>query len=243
MCTGVGGQAGMLLIGAVAGAVTSGGASVVVQKATSGSVDMERVWKDAAIGAVGGAFGGAAGGLLARGANAARVATSTGAASSLVTRTSTVLGSTAVRSSLAAGVGGSGSNVLEYALADDEDQTIGGYFSTAGTGFVTAAGGSAVVGKFGSSWGNSVAARLPGWTGPIRPIPNASHPGHAGAPYNWGSVITEDLTNRVGGAGVGLVNTYLQPGDAKSEDLVKGSVQGFTNGATGPLSGRHASGW
>lgn len=129
--------------------------------------------------------------------------------------------------------------VLDYALDDDEDQTIGGYFSTAGTGFLTVAGGSAIVGKFGSSWGNSVAARLPGWTGPIS---NASHMGHA-RPYNWGSFITEDLTNRVGGANVGLVNTYLQPGEAKSEDLVNGMVQGFANGATGPLSGRHASGW
>ncbi|MCP1413154.1 hypothetical protein J3D46_002420 [Paenarthrobacter sp. A20] len=63
-----------------------------------------------------------------------------------------MLGSTTVRSTLSAGVGGSGSNVVAYALDDKQDQTIGGYFATAGTGFLTGAGGSWVVGKAGAAW-------------------------------------------------------------------------------------------
>ncbi|MET3946365.1 hypothetical protein ABIB49_001061 [Arthrobacter sp. UYCu512] len=110
---------------------------------------MNRVWKDAAIGAVGGGLGGTAGGFLARGANAARVATSAGSTSRVVTTSNAVLRSSVVRSSLAAGTGGSGSNVVSYALDDNEVQTINGYFATAGTGFVTAAGGSAVFSKLG----------------------------------------------------------------------------------------------
>lgn len=237
MFTGVGGPVGMALIGAAAGALTSGGASAIVQKATSGSVDMNQVLQDAAIGAVGGGVGGAAGGLLARGANAARVAVSTGSTSRIVTTTNNVLRSSVVRSSLAAGTGGSGSNIVSYALDDDVDQTLGGYVSTAGPGFVTAAGGSALFSRLGTSFGNSVANRLPGWTGPV------SSGGHSGAPYNWGSVITEDLTNRVGGAVVGYANTSLQPGGATGSEIMNGTIQGFTNGATGPSSGRRASGW
>ncbi|MEJ1115168.1 DUF6531 domain-containing protein [Paenarthrobacter sp. CCNWLY172] len=237
MFTGVGGPVGMALVGAAAGALTSGGASVIVQKASSGKVDMGKVWQDAAIGAVGGGFGGAAGGLLARAANATRVATSMGSTSSLVTRANTVLGSTTVRSTLSAGVGGSGSNVVAYALDDKEDQTIGGYLATAGTGFLTGAGGSWVVGKAGAAWADDVAARLPNWTGPI------SRGSHSGAPYNWGSVVTEQVVNRIGGGIVGAVNTELQPGTATTDDLVNGAVQGFANGATGPLSGRRSSGW
>ncbi|WP_416403329.1 DUF6531 domain-containing protein [Arthrobacter sp. LFS091] len=237
MFTGVGGPVGMALVGAAAGALTSGGTSVIVQKASSGKVDMGKVWQDAAIGAVGGGFGGAAGGLLARAANATRVATSMGSTSSLVMRTNTVLGSTTVRSSLSAGVGGSGSNMLTYALDDKQDQTIGGYLATAGTGFVTAAGGSAIFSKLGTAWADDVAARFPNWTGPV------STGGHAGAPSNWGSIWTEQLVNRFGGSAVGLVNTELQPGDATDQDRWNGVVQGFTNGASGPLSGRRASGW
>jgi RHS repeat-associated protein len=236
MFTGVGGPVGMALIGAAAGALTSGGASAIVQKASAGSVDMNKVWEDAAIGAVGGMAGGAAGGLLTRGANAARAASAGGSTSSVVTTANKVLGSTVARSSLAAGVGGSGSNVLSYALGD-EDQTIGGYFSTAGTGFLTAAGGSAIVGKVGTAWADDVATRFPGWTGPV------STRAHAGAPYNWGFVLSEQLANRVGGAGVGLVNTELQPGQAEDDERWNGMVQGFANGGTGPASGRHASGW
>ncbi|MFK0040039.1 DUF6531 domain-containing protein [Paenarthrobacter sp. NPDC090517] len=237
MFTGVGGPVGMALIGVAAGALTSGGASVIVQKASSGKVDMDKVWRDVAIGAVAGGLGGAAGGLLARAANATRVATSMGSTSSLVTRANTVLGSTTVRSTLSAGVGGSGSNVVSYALDEKEDHTIGGYFATAGTGFLTGAGGSWVVGKAGAAWADDVAARLPNWTGPI------SRGSHSGAPYNWGSVMTEQVVNRIGGGIVGAVNTELQPGTATTNDLMNGAVQGFANGATGPLSGRRASGW
>jgi RHS repeat-associated protein len=242
MFTGVGGPIGMALIGTAAGALTSGGASAIVQKATSGSVDMNQVWQDAAIGAVGGGVGGAAGGLLARGANAARVAVSTGSTSRIAATTNNVLRSSVVRASLAAGTGGSGSNVVDYALDNDEDQTFGGYVATAGTGFMTAAGGSALFSRLGSSVGNTVADRLPGWTGPVSSGVRDGLP-YNRMPVNWGSVISEDLTNRLGGAAVGAINTELQPGNAKREDLVNGAVQGFANGATGPTSGLRASGW
>jgi hypothetical protein len=202
---------------------------------------MSKVWEDAAVGAVGGAVGGAAAGLLARGANAARMAASAGSTSSVVTTTNTVLGSNAIRSSLAAGVGGSGSNVLSYRFDPDVDRTVGGYFSAAGTGFLTAAGGSAILGKFGTDLGDGVAARLPGLSASV-----GRHellPRHVGPPINWGSVMTEQLVNRGGGAAVGVVNTELQPGQADDEDRWNGLVQGFANGGTGPLSGPRASGW
>ena len=236
MFTGVGGPVGLALVGAASGALISGGTSVVVQKATVGSVEMQKVWEDAAVGAVGGAFGGAAGGLLSRGASTARAAVSAGSASPVVRTAGTVLGRTAIRSSLAAGVGGSASNVTSYALDDDVDHTFGTFVATAGTGFVTGAGGSFVVGKIGSGLADDVATRVPGWTGAI------SRGAHAGQPVNWGSVVTEQLVDRLGGSVISVGNTGLQPGGASRQELLNGAIQGFGSGASGPSAGRHASG-
>jgi RHS repeat-associated protein len=239
MFTGVGGPVGMALIGAASGALISGGASVVTQKAFTGSVDAKKVWTDVAVGAVGGGLAGAAGGLLTQGARAASAAVSAGSASSLVRTAGSVLGSTAARSSLAAGVGGSASNVTSYALDDDENQTFGGYVANAGTGFVTAAAGSFAFGKIGSEMADSVSARLPGWTSAV------SRGAHAGPPVNWGSVVTEQVVDRIGGGFVAVGDEVLQQGVgvALDQEFWNSAIQGVAGGASGPSSGLHAGGW
>jgi RHS repeat-associated protein len=236
MCTGVGGPVGAAIL---AGAFISGGSSFISQKAANGSVDLKDVGKDAIVGAVGGAVGGAAAGLLMRGANAASAAVSAGATSAVVRTAGTRLGSSAVRSSLAAGLSGSASNITDYAFDDDQKRTFGGYVANAGVGFVTGAGGSAGVGKVASAWGAGVADRLPGLTPSV-----GRHelvPDHR-ASINWGGVATEQVVDRVGGAIVSTANTYLQPGEASRQEVVNGVIQGFTMGASGPTGARHSSG-
>nr|WP_258366399.1 RHS repeat-associated core domain-containing protein [Curtobacterium sp. MCPF17_011] len=65
MCTGVGGVAGLALLGA-SGALMSGGISVASQKATTGQVDWREAGKQTAIGAVTGMIGGGTGAALTR---------------------------------------------------------------------------------------------------------------------------------------------------------------------------------
>lgn len=60
MCTGVGGPVGLVLIGAASGALISGGSSVAVQKAKTGSVNWGQTGRDALIGGAAGAVGGGA---------------------------------------------------------------------------------------------------------------------------------------------------------------------------------------
>ncbi|WP_434993128.1 DUF6531 domain-containing protein [Arthrobacter sp. Ld5] len=236
MCTGVGGPVGAAIL---SGALISAGSSVISQKEANGSVDLKDVGKDALVGAVGGAVGGASAGLLMRGANAARAAVTAGTTSTIVRTAGTQLGSSAVRGSLAAGMGGSASNMTDYALDDEQDQTFGGYVANAGVGFVTAAGGSAIVGGAGS-WSRSIVSdRLPGLTSSVgrhRLLPDHY------APVNWGGVATEQVVDRVGGAIVSTANTYLQPGEASDQKIINGVIQGFAVGASGPTSARHSSG-
>lgn len=66
MFTGVGGVAGLALLGA-SGALMSGGISVASQKATTGRVDWGEVGKETAIGAVTGMVGGGTGAAFTRG--------------------------------------------------------------------------------------------------------------------------------------------------------------------------------
>ncbi|NUU31146.1 DUF6531 domain-containing protein [Arthrobacter sp. C9C5] len=60
MCTGVGGPVGLVLMGAASGALVSAGASIGMQKASTGEVDWGHVGRDALIGGAAGAVGGGA---------------------------------------------------------------------------------------------------------------------------------------------------------------------------------------
>jgi hypothetical protein len=170
---------------------------------------------------------------LTLGARAASLAVARGSASSLVRTAGSVLGSTATRSALAAGVGGSASNVMDYSFDENGNQTFGGYVATAATGFVIAGGGSLGVGRLGSGLADSVAARVPGLTSAVSRAP------HAGLPENWGGVVTEQVVERFGGLAFALGNTALTPGGATSADFVSGAIEGFVGGAAGPSTGRH----
>lgn len=214
-----------------------------------GTVDMNDVWRDAAVGAVGGAVAGGVGGLLTQGANTARAAVSAGSTSFVARTASSVLGRTATRSALAAGVGGSASNVMEYSFDEERNQTFGGYVATAATGFVIVGGGSRVVGKIGSDLAGGVAARVPGWTTAVSRGAHAWQPRHAwqplhsAQPFNWGSVATEQVVDRIGGSLVAVGNTSLKPGGPSYQEFVNATIQGFGSGASGPSSGHHAGGW
>jgi RHS repeat-associated protein len=96
MFTGVGGPVGMILIGAASGALISGGLSVGVQKAKTGTVNWGQAGRDALIGGAAGAVGGGAAlaakaltasapvGRVAAAFGASRVGTAVSSASSRV---------------------------------------------------------------------------------------------------------------------------------------------------------------
>jgi len=159
MMTGVGGPAGVVLIGAASGALTSGGASLIAQQATTGEIDGRKVWTDIGIGAAGGAIAGGLAGGLVKGARASVSAVGNGSTKLMDKVGQKMLSSGTSRSALSAGGGGATSNVLSTA-ADREHHSFMDYVASASLGFGFGAGGSVGIGKLSSTIGTAVTRRI-----------------------------------------------------------------------------------
>ncbi|MCS5508842.1 DUF6531 domain-containing protein [Curtobacterium flaccumfaciens pv. flaccumfaciens] len=130
MFTGVGGVAGLALLGA-SGALMSGGISVASQKATTGRVDWGEVGKETAIGAVTGMIGGGTGAALTR-----RLG------SGLVKRAAAGAGSGATE--------GGATGLADYATSPGPHTVTGALGAMASSAVVGAATGGATAG--GPKW-------------------------------------------------------------------------------------------
>lgn len=65
-------------------------------------------------------------------------------------------------------------------------------------------------------------------------------------PCGFGSSFRNTVTERLpgrSGVWVGLVKTELRTGHVNDGDRLNAIIEGFADGATGPTSGRRASGW
>ncbi|WP_193750660.1 hypothetical protein, partial [Curtobacterium citreum] len=67
-------------------------------------------------------------------------------------------------------------------------------------------------------------------------VARVSDSAHAGAPVNFGQVITQHGINHVGGGLLNLANTAVQPGGVGDKSLSDSFWQGFINGGTGPTT-------
>lgn len=171
MCTGVGGPVGLVLLGAASGALVSAGASIGMQKATTGTVDWGHVGRDALIGGAAGAVGGGAAlaakaltasapvGRVATAFGASRVGTAVSSASSRIgssvtsgiSRVSSGAGSYVsglpgqqmVRSAVTNGIsGGAGNTGMYFVTNPQKDWSARGAIGALANGVVSGALGS-----------------------------------------------------------------------------------------------------
>nr|WP_256415673.1 RHS repeat-associated core domain-containing protein [Frigoribacterium sp. CFBP 13712] len=215
MFTGVGGPVGMVLIGAASGALVSGGASVIQQKATTGDVDWGKVGVDAAIGGV---MGGAAAGAgvfatSAMGARAAasvssgasRAATAVGNAGGRIGTTAANAGQQAIsrvgqaassqlgRSVIANATVGSAGNTGTYMVTTrPEDWTWNGFAGAAGGGAISGTM-SAVAGPAAARMDNVLTERVVnyGLSGGGNILGNFAGNAIAGEGYSFGEALID----------------------------------------------------
>lgn len=252
MFTGFGGPAGVVLIGAASGALTSGGASLISQQATTGKIDGNKVWADAGIGAAGGAIAGGLAGGLVKGAKASVSAVGNGSTRIVDKVGQRLLSSGTSRSALSAGGGGATSNVLST-LSDGEKHSWGDYVASAGLGFGFGAGGSVGIGKFSSAMGNSVTRRINSLKPVVRmpthradqllpggrvPLTRSNTHRADELRFNWGGFATEQLFDRFTSSGVAVLNTRMS-GEDSATGAMNSALQGFANGSAGAVIGRH----
>ncbi|MFV9423707.1 DUF6531 domain-containing protein [Microbacterium sp. S1037] len=244
MATGFGGPIGAVL----AGAAVSGGISAISQKTTTGEVDWGKVGLDAAVGGIAGGAGSVAATALARGAQVARGAVLTGNASrgaqfaynalgkgipgngGLAASVGEALGNNGIRAAVSGSVSGAAGNIADYSL-NGENQTIEGYIQATGTGLLIGGGGSVLTQGLGRITSNLVGSELT-----PNLVARVSDSAHAGAPVNFGQVITQHGINHVGGGLLNLANTAVQPGGVGDKSLSDSFWQGFINGGTGPTT-------
>ncbi|WP_159613729.1 DUF6531 domain-containing protein [Glutamicibacter sp. JC586] len=247
MFTGVGGPVGLVMMGAVTGGMTSAGASLVAQQATTGKVDMKKVGNDALIGAAGGAASGGIAAIAAKGASASIGAIRSGSSQFVHKAGQKLLSRPVARGVISAGGGGAASNATAL-YRDGEPNTWSDYVLQTGLGFGLGAVSAGGVGLASSKVSGIISRKLPKLSVPFTRGRHSTH-GRRADPlvrFNWAGFSGEQLTDRFAGAGIGYGYTRLtsEPADKGQDDSVEteginSALQGFARGSSGTISGRH----